>query len=60
MSQLNSRLLLVKIVSSPVILYVHPDDQTQPTFDKPFCYFQHFDEREKSVVGHENDKLIES
>ena len=21
--------------------YVHPDDQTQPTFDKPLCYFQH-------------------
>ena len=28
--------------------------------NKPFCYFQHLDKREKSVVGHESDKLIES
>ena len=46
--------------NSPIQDYVHPDDQTQPTFDKPLCYFQHLDEREKSVVGHESDKLIES
>ena len=25
-----------------------------------FCYFQHGEKREKSVAGHESDKLIES
>ena len=25
-----------------------------------FCYFEHGEKREKSVAGHENDKLIES
>ena len=28
--------------------------------NKPFWYFQHLDKREKSVVGLESDKLIES
>ena len=28
--------------------------------NKPFWYLQHLDKREKSVVGHESDKLIES
>ena len=28
--------------------------------NKPFCYFQHLHKTEKSVVGHESDKLIES
>ena len=25
-----------------------------------FCYFQHGEKREKSVAGHETDKLVES
>ena len=40
------RTVVTVIYNSPIQDYVHPDDQTQPTFEmtpgfKPFTYFAH-------------------
>ena len=51
---------LVTVLYAVIALSYGKEDFKVFTKECLFCYFQHGEKREKSVAGHEGDKLIES